>query len=137
MTGHAKNYTKPKTKVCGITQSDNMLAIAELRPDYMGFIFYEPSVRDVSNRIHTMPLKDISAGIQKVAVTVNKPLEEAKELILQYGFDMVQLHGQESPGYCHRLSQLVPVIKSFSVGNRLPDNLEDYDSACHFFCLTP
>jgi len=28
-------------KVCGMKYSDNILAVSELKPEYMGFIFYD------------------------------------------------------------------------------------------------
>jgi len=34
-----------KIKVCGMKFSENLKAVAGLQPDYMGFIFYEKSLR--------------------------------------------------------------------------------------------
>ena len=34
-----------KIKVCGMKYKDNILSVASLQPDYMGFIFYERSKR--------------------------------------------------------------------------------------------
>jgi len=122
-----------KIKICGITQKENMLEVAALLPDYMGFIFYEKSPRNVSGKIDELPLSKPPASIRKVAVFVNKPLEEAKRIILKYGFDRVQLHGDESPDYCRRLQETVPVIKAFGITNKLPDELTAYDNCCDYF----
>jgi len=40
---------KMKLKVCGMRDASNILAVADLQPDYMGFIFYEKSKRFVGN----------------------------------------------------------------------------------------
>jgi phosphoribosylanthranilate isomerase len=122
-----------KIKICGITQKDNMLEIAALLPDYMGFIFFENSPRDVSDRINELPLSKLPASIKKVAVFVNKPLEEAEKIIHKYGFDRVQLHGDESPEYCRKLQEIVPVINAFGITNKLPDELAAYENCCDNF----
>ena len=122
-----------KIKVCGITQKQNMLKIAALKPDYMGFIFFENSPRDVSNKINGLPLSELPAAIKKVAVFVNKPLEDAENIIRRYGFDRVQLHGNESPEYCRKLQKTVPVIKAFGISDKLPDELASYENCCDYF----
>ena len=38
-----------KIKICGMRQQENILDVAGLHPDYMGFIFYEGSKRFVGN----------------------------------------------------------------------------------------
>jgi phosphoribosylanthranilate isomerase len=123
----------PKLKICGITQAGNMLEIAALKPDYMGFIFYPPSPRDVSEKIKNLPLNLLAKDIKKVAVMVNSSLENAMEIVAIYGFDMVQLHGQESPSYCNDLRKKVKVVKAFSVKDDLPENLEEYENSCDYF----
>ena len=122
-----------KIKVCGITQKENMLKIAALEPDYMGFIFFKKSPRDVSNKINVLPLSKLPASIKKVAVFVNKPLEEAEKIISRYAFDTVQLHGDESPEYCKKLQEIVPVIKAFGITDELPDELTTYENSCDYF----
>ena len=122
-----------KIKVCGITQKQNMLKIAALEPDYMGFIFFENSPRDVSDKIDGLPLSDLPAAIKKVAVFVNKPLENAENIIRKYGFNRVQLHGEESPEYCRKLQKIVPVIKAFGITDKLPAELASYENCCDYF----
>jgi len=122
-----------KIKICGITQKENMLKIAALQPDYMGFIFYEKSTRDVSDKIDGLPLSKLPASIKKVVVFVNKPLEEAENTIRKYGFDMVQLHGDENPEYCKKMQEIVPVIKAFGITDKLPDELTIYENSCDYF----
>ena len=38
-----------KIKICGLKHPENIKAIAELAPDYMGFICYAPSPRYASD----------------------------------------------------------------------------------------
>lgn len=122
-----------KIKVCGNTQSANLTQVADLMPDYLGFIFYKPSPRDVSATICQLPLNEIPSQIQKVAVLVDMPLGEALQLIKKYGFDVVQLHGSESPEYCGEIKKDVPVIKAFPIINYLPKNIDLYEGICDYF----
>lgn len=53
-------------------------------------------------------------GIGKVGVFVNAPLFEVQDIAKRCKLDFVQLHGDESPEYCHLVK--VPVIKAVRVG---------------------
>ena len=53
-------------KVCGMRYDHNILEIASVKPDYMGFIFYEGSARHMTSSIPTL-----STSIKKVGVFVN------------------------------------------------------------------
>lgn len=119
-------------KVCGITDQKNMMAVGELLPDMMGFIFYRPSPRDVSSRMDHLPLKDLPSSVISVALTVNRSTEGNIRLVRQFGFDAIQLHGKESPEQCFEIRKHAMVIKTFSVGSVLPGSLEDYCGACDY-----
>ena len=84
-----------KLKVCGMKYKANIKAIAALKPDYMGFIFYRNSARCVTEKIPQIP-----EGITKVGVFVNAHLEVVQKAIPEYDLEVVQLHGTESPEYC-------------------------------------
>ena len=44
-----------KLKVCGMKQENNILDVADLEPNYMGFIFYEKSPRNFTYEIPELP----------------------------------------------------------------------------------
>jgi phosphoribosylanthranilate isomerase len=121
-----------KIKICGITQKENMLEVTALGPDYMGFIFYPPSPRDVSEKIEHLPIHDIPAKVKKVAVLVDMPLQQAIRLLDKYKFDAVQLHGVESPGYCLEMKRHTQVIKVFRIKESLPENMDLYEDCCNY-----
>ncbi len=122
-------------KVCGITNNRDIESISDLNPDYMGFIFYPPSPRDVSEKIARLSTASIPAGIKKVAVLVNESEERALEIIDKYGFEAVQLHGNEPPAYCSRLKKSCEVIKSFRIKERLPGLISQYEGKCDLFLM--
>ena len=77
-------------KVCGMKY--NIQEVAALQPDYLGFIFYEKSPRDVTN--HTI-LKT-PTNIKKVGVFVNTSIDFILSKISQHQLDIIQLHGDET-----------------------------------------
>lgn len=118
-----------KLKVCGMQETENIAALASLQPDYMGFIFWEPSKRYCT----TVPT-DIPKHIKKVGVFVDETTKQVKEKVKLFGLDTVQLHGDESPRQCAALLNLCEVIKAFRIG---PDfdfkTLTPYQDHCTYF----
>ena len=117
-------------KICGMKFSENISEIASLQPDYLGFIFYEKSPRNFEKTIPTL-----DKSIQKVGVFVNVSLEEILEKTSEYELDLIQLHGDESPEFCHLLQQnKLKVIKAFSLDNQFNFNtLNKYNNYCDYF----
>lgn len=122
-----------KIKVCGITNNRNLMEIALLRPDYMGFIFYKNSPRDITETIGGLHLSAVPASVKKVAVVVDQPLEVVGDIIKKHRFEAVQLHGDEGPAYCGKLMHLCEVIKAFRIEDYLPGKLDQYENKCHLF----
>ena len=99
-------------KVCG--NRDNITEVASLNPDYMGFIFYEPSPRCVGVGFN-MPT-ELPKSVKKVGVFVNEEVEVIKRIATDLKLDFVQLHGSEPVADCQTLKRFgVGVIKVFSI----------------------
>jgi phosphoribosylanthranilate isomerase len=103
-----------KLKICGMRDTDNILRVAALSPDYMGFIFYDRSPRYVGEQF-VIP-QEFPAGIKRVGVFVNAPVGEMLTMAARYKLDFIQLHGNESPEVANELKLAgVGTIKVFSV----------------------
>lgn len=115
--------------------SENIRELLKLSPDYMGFIFYEKSPRDATERLDEELLKSFPASTEKVGVFVNANLKEVREKVIRYGLDLVQLHGDESVEYVAELYAVgIRVIKVFSVGESFNfDQLRKYNPFVEFF----
>ncbi len=101
-----------KIKVCGFTREEDLVKAQELGIDYVGFILYPKSPRFVEwGRIEGL-LKCVVKA-KKVAVMVNPSKEEVLKAF-DMGFDLVQLHGEESYSFVKNLD-LGRVIKAFRV----------------------
>ena len=79
---------------------ENILKVAGLEPDYLGFIFYEKSPRNFDGTIPQLP-----DGIRKVGVFVDATIDFILEKVKLYNFDAIQLHGAESAEYCLALNK--------------------------------
>ena len=117
-------------KVCGMRYDHNILEIASVKPDYMGFIFYEGSARHMTSSIPTL-----STSIKKVGVFVNASFDFIVDKINTYNLQAVQLHGEEIPEFCKSIQALnIKVIKVFSIKNKFNfDELTPYESVCDFY----
>jgi len=123
-----------KLKVCGMRDSQNIKELLKLRPDYMGFIFFDKSKRNATD-LDVDLLRSFPSSTQKVGVFVNAPLEEVKGKVDQFKLDLVQLHGDESVEYVGELFAVgIKVIKVFSVGESFDFNgLKPYKGLVEYF----
>lgn len=120
-----------KVKVCGLKYKDNIQKILNLKPDYVGFIFYAKSKRFVGENVE-FPL--IPSDIKKVGVFVNANEEYILDKINRYNLDIVQLHGDETPQFCEKIKLTTKVIKAFGIDEDFDfKKLEYYKTACNFF----
>jgi phosphoribosylanthranilate isomerase len=124
-----------KIKICGMMQSENILETLELKPDFMGFIFYEKSPRYCEGIIDKKLLSRLPKSISKVGVFVNETIEEVLRIMPEYNLDFAQIHGDETPDYCKELkAKNIKVIKAFAVDSHFDfDKLNSYEPFCDFF----
>lgn len=121
-------------KVCGMRDTQNILELAKLLPNYMGFIFYEKSARSVA-KLDKSLLDKLPASICKVGVFVNESVELMRQTAEAYGLNALQLHGGETPLQCLQLREEGYLLfKAFSIAEASDfDILEDYDGCCDYF----
>ncbi|MGH1386215.1 phosphoribosylanthranilate isomerase [Kordia sp.] len=126
-----------KLKICGMKYEDNMKAVSELQPDYLGFIFYKKS-----SRFFNTVIPEIPKGIKKTGVFVNASIEDICKKIKLYDLQAVQLHGNESPEFCIELKKRistppnarVEIIKVFSIKNEFDfSTLKLYEHCVDYF----
>lgn len=123
-------------KVCGITQLKQLLQLEALNIDYAGLIFYKDSPRYMGDKISGKEIKEADFDIKKVGVFVNPSYSDLLDAIDEYGLDIVQLHGNETPEMCEDLSADVEVIKAFRIENgtvNIDEMVAPYDAVCDFY----
>src|SRR5438128_2346386 len=126
-----------KLKICGMKVPANILEVADLKPDYMGFIFYRGSKRYVAD-LSAEFVSTLPEIIKKTGVFVNEEVAEICRCADVYGLCAIQLHGAESAAYCGELKSLLPVgvelIKAFGVNEDFDfAQLNAYDGHVDFF----
>lgn len=120
-------------KVCGLKYPDNIEAVVNLGPDYVGFILYDRTPRFVSD-IPVDVINNLPASIYKTAVFVNEDKEKIDKLINEYKFDAIQLHGNESPEFAAAFKGRIQVIKAFGLDNEFDFSLlNDYVNKVDYF----
>ena len=120
-----------KIKICGLKFESNILGLSKLKPDYMGFIFWEKSKRLVIGSTPNLS----KTKIKKTGVFVNADFEKIKDKVRVHKLEAIQLHGFESPEFCEKIKNLgVEIIKAFSIdGNFNFKILEEYELCSDYF----
>lgn len=111
----------------------NVLQVASLRPDYMGFIFYPKSPRYVGA---DFKIPDSFPGhIRRVGVFVNESVKNILMYVERLSLDYVQLHGNETVEDCEALKKKgVGVIKVFSIDDQFDFGITSpYKHAVDYF----
>ncbi|HNG63415.1 MAG TPA: phosphoribosylanthranilate isomerase, partial [Ferruginibacter sp.] len=122
-------------KVCGITELKQLQQLDGLDVDFAGLIFYKDSPRYAGDKLSGKDLKNADFDLKKVGVFVNPEMIDVLDAIDEYGLEVVQLHGDESPEMCEDLSTEVEVIKAFRIsGDEDIDELvAPYDAVCDYY----
>ena len=124
-----------RIKVCGMTQLAQVKQLDEMCVDFAGFIFYPKSPRYVVNHLAGEELKKAKVRLGKVGVFVHATYDEVMKQVDDYGLDMVQLHGDETPRFCEQLANYVTVIKCFRMQENDPIDwiMRPYEESCDMF----
>ncbi|WP_185852336.1 phosphoribosylanthranilate isomerase [Blattabacterium cuenoti] len=119
-----------KVKICGI--KFNVDKIANLLPDFIGFIFYPNSPRFVG---FNFVIPKIKKKIFKIGVFVNESEKNILKIKTKNKLDFIQLHGTESPFYCEKLFKKgLKLIKAFRVDDSFFfEKIVDYVPFCTYF----
>lgn len=123
-------------KVCGITQLKQLQQLDGLNIDFAGLIFYKESPRYVVGKISKEEVESTDFDTKKVGVFVNADYAEIIQMVEDYGLDVVQLHGDETPELCEQLSDDVEVIKAFSISantGSIDELVAEYDTVCDYY----
>ncbi|PHI20909.1 phosphoribosylanthranilate isomerase [Lewinellaceae bacterium SD302] len=103
-------------KVCGLKTPEQVREINKTEVDYVGFIFHQSSPRFAEDDKLAAWLTEhprAEGEPERVGVFVNAELDYILNTVHDYQLDWVQLHGEESPGYCQELQLLWSVTSSY------------------------
>ena len=104
-------------KICGLTDSEAVSAAIDNFADFIGFVFFDKSPRNVTPKMAKELSSPIPSHIKKVAVLVDPSDDLIRDILRKFEPDYLQLHGKESVGRVWeiKLRYNIPIIKAFSV----------------------
>ena len=107
-----------KIKTCGMFRAEDIVAVNEVRPDFVGFVVNFPkSHRSITPQQALEFRTQLSEDIQAVGVFVDEDPETVAQLVNDGGIDIAQLHGHEYEAYIAHLRSLcnAPIFQAFKV----------------------
>ena len=130
-----KGYACMKIKICGLTREQDIQAVNQWKPDYIGFVYAEKSRRYVSRQQAARLKKNLSPDIQAVGVFVNESKEKIVRLFMENTIDIAQLHGQETEEEISWIKEQTgkPVIKAISVNAE--SDVQYWQNSCADYLL--
>ncbi len=126
---------KPRIKVCGMTDLKQMHQLGDMGVQFAGMVFYHKSPRFVMRHLQGWEVKKAKLKVFKIGVFVNASYDEVLNHVDNYGLDMVQLHGDETPYHCAKLSDYISVIKAFRIveNDHIEWKIKDYYEGTDMF----
>lgn len=104
-----------KSKICGLSTVASVTAATEGGADYVGFVFYPPSPRNLTPDQAAALITAVPENIKKVGVFVNPTDDDLQQVLDHVSLDMIQLHGNESPDRVREISRRLPTLKAIAV----------------------
>lgn len=123
-------------KICGMREGNNIRQVEALHPDLIGMICWKKSPRYVSDTPDYLP-----QFCRRTGVFVNPSLEDVRRETQRLGLDTIQLHGTETPAFCHEvkielqhISPGIKLIKAFPIGTEMTmPSTGEYETDCDYF----
>jgi phosphoribosylanthranilate isomerase len=106
-------------KICGITRVEDARAALEEGATALGFVFWPKSPRYVDPERARSIVAALTLPVITVGVFVNQPADEVNRVAARVGLNVVQLHGDETPGFAAMMTR--PVIKALSLTNGIDE----------------
>ena len=108
-----------QVKICGLKTPESVAAAVDAGASYLGFVFFPKSPRHLTYRQAAELAATVPDGVIKVALTVNADDEALAEMLGKVPFDMLQLHGSESPKRVAYIKERfgLPVMKAVGVAD--------------------
>jgi phosphoribosylanthranilate isomerase len=108
--------TMPKVKICGITNIEDAAAAVQLGADLLGFNFYPKSPRFIEPKEAEKIIRKLPAFVDVVGLFINESSDHVRKISGDLMLNWVQLHGDESPGFCASLDNMpAKVIKAIRI----------------------
>jgi len=102
-------------KICGITRVEDARAALEEGATALGFVFWPQSPRYVDPERARSIVAALPPAVVAVGVFVNQPADQVNRVAERVGLSVIQLHGDETPGFAAAMTR--PVMKALSLAD--------------------
>ncbi len=111
------SYNNINVKICGIRDADILAHLIKHKVAYAGLVFYQKSPRYIAPDDAKKLIEIFSGKIKFVGLFVNETIDNIISIHNIVGFDMIQLHGHETPQMIQALKAKLPlpVIKAVGI----------------------
>lgn len=129
MTTSEKIRQRPRVKVCGMTQADNVADVVALGVDAIGMILHAKSPRTISLEQAKLIRQEVPPFVSLVGVFVDCDAQKINHYSTEIGLDLIQLHGDESDYFGEQLN--TPFIKAIRAkqSQQVKDAVTQYPAA--------
>jgi phosphoribosylanthranilate isomerase len=107
-------------KICGLSSAATLEAALDAGADMVGFVFFDPSPRNLSPAQARSLAGEVRGRAQKVALTVNADDAKLEQIVDALAPDILQLHGREPPERVGAIRARfgIPVMKAIGIASR-------------------
>lgn len=126
-----------KIKICGLSTLEHIDMVIKSRVDMAGFIFANPSPREINPSIaKELSFATAAKSLDRVAVFVDASNAFIEEAINSIDATFIQLHGNETVERCLEIKSLtgLPVIKSIGILDKRDIKVtQEYKNSVDYF----
>lgn len=119
--------SKTKIKICGLSRIEDISVANQLLPDFIGFVFWDKSKRNVTKEQAADLKRYLDKKIRAVGVFVDADIDFIADFVSCGIIDVAQLHGSEDEDYISQLRKRIggaEIIKAFNI-----NKIESFDEA--------
>ena len=118
--------SKTKIKICGLSRIEDISVANQLLPDFIGFVFWDKSKRNVTKEQAADLKRYLDKNIRAVGVFVDADIDFIADFVSCGIIDVAQLHGSENEEYIKRLRDKIAntsnintcrIIKAFNINH--------------------
>lgn len=102
--------SRTRVKICGITNLKDALAAVRSGADALGFVFYEPSPRNIDIDSVAKIVRVLPPFITVVGLFVDPNPDFVRKVLERVPLSLIQFHGDEEPLFCGQFG--LPYMKA-------------------------
>ncbi|SFM97672.1 phosphoribosylanthranilate isomerase [Formivibrio citricus] len=103
----------PRIKICGLRDPEMACFAARQGADAIGLVFHAPSPRAVDIETASRIVAALPPFVSTVGLFVDADPAFVEQVLARVALDILQFHGDESPGQCRRFGK--PYLKAVRV----------------------